>query len=437
VTQVPSLAMAPQLGLRPSRMLVASMQLLALPTLELERMVERELAENPALERRESPRCPRCGAEASDSWCRCCGGAASGGIRPAGTDYALAREPTLAESLRSELIAELPVADRPIAEYLLGSLDEHGFIDQELGELANALCVAPERVRRVLRAIQRVGPPGVGARDVAECLLLQVDAGAVSGPERELVREIVAGRLDDLAHGRYGAIARALHVDRAAVTAARDVIRARLRPYPTLRAQDVAGTAPPLAPPEILVREDAGGALAVELLEQRRLALAISPSYESLDRGALSPRERAEADAQIARGRSFLSGLERRWSTVRAVAEHVVERQHGFVVHGPRALRALTRAEVAEALGFHESTVSRAVAGRHAMLPSRRVVPLAAFFDAAAAPRDALAQVVAKERRPLTDTELAAELTRAGFPVARRTVAKYRDQLGIPAQALR
>ena len=84
-----------------------------------------------------------------------------------------------------------------------------------------------------------------------------------------------------------------------------------------------------------------------------------------------------------------------------------------------------------------ESTVSRAVAGRHAMLPSRRVVALADFFDAGAAPRDALARAVATERRPLSDNELVGELARAGFPMARRTIAKYRDQLGIPAQSLR
>jgi RNA polymerase sigma-54 factor len=305
--------------------------------------------------------------------------------------------------------------------------------------VAAALGVSPGRVAGVLETIQHAGPPGVGARDVRECLLLQLTQTAGDSRLRALAREIVMHKLDALGRGRYGAVARELGVERRDVLAARDLIRTRLRPYPTLRALEGWAQTLPAAPPEIVVREHPArpGTFTVELMEPRRLGLGISPSYEHAGAQGIASDERAEIDAQIARARSFLQRLDRRWATIRAVAQLAVDRQRDFIVHGPRALAPLTRRRAAEVLGFHESTVSRAVAGRHAMLPSRRVVALAAFFDAGAGPRDALAHVVAAERRPLTDTELAGELTRAGFPIARRTIAKYRHQLGIPAQSLR
>jgi RNA polymerase sigma-54 factor len=249
----------------------------------------------------------------------------------------------------------------------------------------------------------------------------------------------VASKLNPLGRGQFGTIARELGVERRDVLAARDFIRARLRPYPTLRASEAWARAQPVVAPEIIVKERGSrpGTFAVELLEPRRLGLRVSPSYEQLDRDRLAAGERARAEAHVGRARAFLHRLDRRWATIQAVADLLVERQRAFLVDGPRALAPLTRGQVADALGFHESTVSRAVAGRHALLPSRRVVALSAFFDAATGTRDALARFVAAEDRALSDAELAAELGRAGFPTARRTVAKYRDQLGIPAQSLR
>src|SRR5262249_38628467 len=156
---------SPQLTLRPSRLLVASMQLLALPSLALERLVERELAENPALERAETVRCRRCGSEhGAAERCVVCAIAPPPACDPVA---AVAAEPGLAESLAADVFAEVEERDRPLAAYLLGCLDEHGFL--ELDGLAD------ERVEAVVHAIQACGPPGVGARDVRECLLLQLE----------------------------------------------------------------------------------------------------------------------------------------------------------------------------------------------------------------------------------------------------------------------
>jgi RNA polymerase sigma-54 factor len=437
--QTQTMAMTPQLAMRPSRTLVAAMELLALPSLQLDELVEHELSTNPALERAERSLCSRCGAALDAPRCTACARERHDRVAPTPPELALQAEPTLAETLRAEVHLQLAERDWAIAEYLLGCLDEHGFVDAEVDEVAATLGVTRERVIGVLEVIQEAGPPGVGARDVRECLLLQL-AGTSADPRlRDLAREIVTHRLGALGRGRYGAVARELDVERRDVLEARDLIRTRLRPYPTLPAPESWAHQAPVAPPEIVVREHGtrSETFTVELLEPRRLGLGISPSYEHVDGRRLASAERVQVEAQVTRARSFLDRLDRRWATIRAVAELVVERQHDFLVHGPRALAPLTRREAADALGFHESTVSRAVAGRHAMLPSRRVVALAAFFDAGAGPRDALVRAVATEPRPLTDAELAAELARAGFPIARRTIAKYRDQLGIPAQALR
>jgi RNA polymerase sigma-54 factor len=119
------------------------------------------------------------------------------------------------------------------------------------------------------------------------------------------------------------------------------------------------------------------------------------------------------------------------------VLEAVVVRQQEFLRRGPRFLRPLTRAQIAREVGVHESTVGRAVADRHAILPSGRLAPVSHFFMASRGPEAALAELVAGESRPKPDGELAGELAGLGFKVARRTVAKYRDRLGIPPHFLR
>jgi RNA polymerase sigma-54 factor len=173
------------------------------------------------------------------------------------------------------------------------------------------------------------------------------------------------------------------------------------------------------------------------LLEPARVALTISPVYRDLATGAPDHTVKRHAQLHLGQARLFLSRLEQRWRTIQVVAEQVVARQRRFLRDGPAFLEPLTRAEVAAALGLHESTVCRAVADRYAQLPSGRTVPMSRFFGRAPGLPEALAQAVAAERRPMSDAELAQVLGRRGFPVARRTVAKYRHRLGIPAGPLR
>lgn len=418
---------------RASPELLAYAELLALPMGELEAIVDREVEQNPALERRDPPACPACGVAGSPCLCNPRRGRAVGSdLRP--VDLPLADEPTTAQALLDDVRPLVAPLDQPILAYVIGCLDGRGFADMSAGEIARELGVPVGRVETVLAVLREHGPAGIGAVDLRECLLLQLDRLEAAGQGHPLVRRIVDRHLHLLARGQWRMLACALDVSRAEVLAATDFIRTRLRPDAPvdvpLRVEDAAVP----AVPDVIVREAAGqaGTFSVEIVERRRVSLGLGPDYRPDRVTLLRDAERQWVELYARRAEGFIGRLERRWETMRAVAEAVVARQRNYLLHGPLQIKPLTRAEVAAEIGMHESTVSRAVRGRHVLLPSGRLTPFAAFFDGAQGPCAALARLVAQEQRPSSDAELALALTHLGFPVARRTVAKYRDRLGIP-----
>jgi RNA polymerase sigma-54 factor len=437
VTAALALEARPQLELRVSPELIAYAGLLALPALELEQAVERELALNPALERVEPPVCAFCGEPLDDGRCLVCARPPRQTEFEPPIEVATAAEPSAAEAFLADVRPLVRADDVAVLEHVVGSLDERGFIDATPDEVAARLELPRERVDRVLCVVRRHGPAGIAPTDVRECLLLQLDL--LDGePEVPLVRAVVAAHLERLAFGHWHAIAEALGVTRQEVASAADFIRTRLRPSAPLEPPEYAAPAPPVLPDVIVhERDDSSGTFVVELVEPRRLCLVVASSYGDADLRQLDPKARAQVEEQLAQARSFLRRLDRRWQTMRTVAEVIVERQRDFILHGARFITPLTRAEVAADLGVHESTVSRATSGRYVLLPSGCVVPFARFFDDAQGPCAALAQIVADEESPRSDADLAAELAQLGFAVARRTVAKYRDRLGIPPHTRR
>jgi RNA polymerase sigma-54 factor len=427
----------PQLEVHASPELIAYAGLLALPAVELEQAIEHELSLNPALERVDCPVCPFCGEPLAGWRCLVCPPAGRHPAPDGRPDPALRAEPSTIDILLAELRPLAQRADVPILEHLIGSLDERGFLDARPDEIAARLEVSRAHVERVIALVRGHGPPGIAATDLRECLLLQLD-GLGSEPGIALAREVVADHLEQLASGCWNAIAEALGVTRDEVAATAEFIRARLRPSAPLDLAEHASPAP-LALPDVIVREreDRPGTFAVELVEPRRLRVVVAPAFADADVRQLEPETRTLVEEYVTEARSFLRRLDRRWQTMRAVAEHVVERQRDFILSGPRFITPLTRAEIAAELGMHESTVSRATNGRYVLLPSGRVVPFSRFFDTAQGPCAALAQLVAEEQSPTSDAKLAAELGQLGFPIARRTVAKYRERLGIPPHTRR
>jgi RNA polymerase sigma-54 factor len=412
------MAMAPRVALEVSPALVAFSEMLSLPCAAMQTVVEHELDANTALERLDGGECPIC----RDMWrtrCPVCAPPARG---PTVATFLDAGERATSEpdthALLREVRMETAAADQPIAEYVIDSLDAHGLLDRSCAELADELGVAEAAVERVLDAVRRCGPPGVGARDVAECLLAQLDALELDGPRERLARAVIADHLPALARGRFASIARALGASRADVEQVLELIRCRLRPYPAFDGSAPAEST--YVVPDVVVRED-GGVFSVDLVEPALNRLRVRHDMHGAD---------------ASRARSFLGVLRDRWDTLRRVAEYAVEHQQAFLASGPAALRPLTRVEVAAALGLHESTVSRAVTDKHVLLPDRTIVPLARFFGVSGGLDAELRRLLEAADGPISDQRLADRLCAAGYPIARRTVAKHRARLGSTASRL-
>jgi len=447
----------PQQQMRASPALIALNNMLVLSTLELQQLVQQELEENPALEQieNEDALCSRCGRPLSGATCIYClhedlklaEAERDDASMPSDDEFdpllAIAAPMSLQENLQRDLHITLPDSEHSIADYLVGSLDEQGFLDSSIEEIAAMLQVAPDQVERILRRLQELGPAGVGARNVQECLLIQLERLERNGLSNPHIRTIIDDHWLDLGEHRYGAIAHALGISYEEVVAARDFMRQHLRPFPLERAND--GSAPletSFLAPDVIIREE-DDRLAVEVIESRRFYLRLNPLYQELSQAIVqrqqevSSEEREHLNTFVSRTRLFLTNMRQRRETIRRIAECLAERQEDFLRHGVRHLAPLTRAEVAAVIGVHESTVSRATANKYVQVPSREIVPFSTFFTASLSVKDVIAELIANEKVPLTDQEIVETLRQRGFDVARRTVAKYRGQLGILPSTLR
>jgi RNA polymerase sigma-54 factor len=432
--------MTPGLGMTATPALVAYATMLALPGAQLEQAVARELAENPALVQEEAETCGGCGLP-GDRPCAYCGREVGrfrspglrGPLHPSSGAGPVA-DVTWADALLADLRLALPARDANIAAVVVASLDDRGYLTEEIPELARMAGTDAAQAERVVTTLRETGAPGVGARDLRDCLLIQIDRRGTQGITHPLARAIVADHLEPLARGATATIARRLGVAEGEVTEAREFIRRELHPRPDLHCGSAHDDSAPVCiqPDVAVVRPpDCPSGFRVDVLEEHRILLHVDPLH----------RRVARADRQVAewvkRGDFFLARLRERWSTMKRITEYLLERQSGLVAGEPAADRHVTRAEAAADLGLNPSTVSRATAAKYVMLPSRRVLPFAAFFDGSRAVCVRLEAILAAEDRPLTDSELCTRLERAGYNVARRTVAKYRRRLQVLPSAYR
>ncbi|HEV3033942.1 MAG TPA: hypothetical protein VGX72_04050 [Solirubrobacteraceae bacterium] len=423
--------MRPQQSLGVSPMLIACAHMLELGAADIAETVRRELEENPALVLAERPVCGTCGSVRGGRDCARCGIGEPSREPTVALDRAakLAERSSGADSLLAELRLALPSDDHAIAETIVASLDARGYLTAAPESIAGWIGVDPARVDRVLAQLRATGPAGIGARDLRECLLLQLDR--LDG-SHELVQATIAGHLQELAAGRYGVVARALGVEREEVLKVRDFIRRTLRPNPGFSGLHEADAYPPA--PDAIV-EEYGEGLRVRLTEPERFAVRLCPLYARLcDDGSAVERRHASQHARDAR--QFATRLEQRWDTMLRVIRQAVEHQAEWVARGG-VRRPLTRALLARELSLHESTVSRAVRHRCMQLPAGRVVAIAELFVCGDDGREALRVLLAEEQRALSDSELVDALAARGHVLARRTVAKYRAQLGEARYTLR
>jgi len=456
--------------------LVAMNHVLELSSMELQELINAELGENPALEMMDKPSCPRCGAALEGPICHHCmqaqkvnpddavsavAGDQSGdrdredyyyeegpslSRRDPDEDFDpvvhVAAEMSLPERLMRELGSVLSLEQMPIAEFLVGNLDERGFLECSVAEVARILEVKPSEVEAVLRELQQQEPVGIGARDLRECLLLQLDFLEAKGEAEPHVREIITHHLAQLGEHKFSRIAQEMHISSAEVTAAAQFIKKHLNPFPAQGSPAGSGaTSGYVLPDVIIARRDRG--FEVDVVESKRFFLRINPLYRELmmrtqqEEAQLNDNEKKHIQQYVSRARLFMANIDQRRQTLQRIVAYLVSFQGGFLSKGVRHLRPLTRAMVAAELGVHESTVSRATAAKYVMLPSGEVIPLSHFFTPSLSAKDVIRDMIEHEARPLTDEQIAEALAEKGIVIARRTVAKYREQLGILPSILR
>lgn len=353
------------------------------------------------------------------------------------------------ETLRAHLLWQLQMGhfdprEAAIGEALIDAIDEDGYLRDELAAIAVLLApqwrVDEDDVRRVLYRIQQFDPVGVGARDLGECLRLQLQALPADTPGRTLALAATEGALERLPRLGVEGLARSLGCSADAADAALQLLRS-LDPRPGARYASLPpGT---YVSPDCVVWRQHGQwrvALAADALPR----VGIQHDYARMLRHARS----GDADylrQHLQEARWLIKGLQARADTLLRVVRHLVREQAAFLEFGPQALRPLTLRRVAEALEMHESTVSRAIARKYVRTP-RGTLPLRDFFASgidtgdggsasSTAIQDMIRRLIAAEdpRKPLSDARLADTLKAQGVPVARRTVAKYREEMQIPA----
>jgi RNA polymerase sigma-54 factor len=351
---------------------------------------------------------------------------------------------TLREHLTTQLLfSELKGSPYEIGQYIIESLDDNGYLTQSAPEIAERFGAPVRKVEKVIDVIRTFDPAGVGATDLTECLLLQLDA---LGIEDGTVRSIVSGHIEDIAFNRLAAIAKKFGLKKEEAQSIADAIRG-LEPKPGRSFSNGADTK--FIIPDVIV-EKAPGGYSVAVNSDETPQLIISPYYRRI----LKNEDKRSGAAQFLSQRLnsavwLIKSIDQRKDTIRRVAEAVVERQTAFLDRGSKYLRPLTLKVIADEIGMHESTVSRAVNGKYMQTP-RGVFEIKYFFASGTAGGSAgrvasggikayIEELIEREdpSSPISDRDIADRLRERGIEVSRRTIAKYRDEMGVPASSAR
>ncbi|HEU0207515.1 MAG TPA: RNA polymerase factor sigma-54 [Candidatus Udaeobacter sp.] len=346
------------------------------------------------------------------------------------------------ETLQQNLIAQLnqtvlSAEDRKVAELIVGNIDDDGFLRSTPQEMALNSGIPQEDFERILTSIQSFYPAGVGARDLRECLLIQLRR---QGREHSLEYSIVSEHMEELARHRFPEIARRIAISAEEVQKAADNI-ARLNPRP---GQVFAAAPQNYVLPDVIV-EKVDGEYQISLNNEQIPHLRISNLYKDIvASGEAQTRDVKDyIRDKIRSGKFLIRSIHQRQQTILNIAQQIVSRQREFLEHGASNLKPMTMAEVADAVGVHETTVSRAVSGKYMATP-QGVFEMKYFFTSGyqtatgeslsnTSVKQAILDLVKHESgsAPLSDHEIVEILSERGIPIARRTVAKYRGELNI------
>ncbi|HVG03688.1 MAG TPA: RNA polymerase factor sigma-54 [Burkholderiaceae bacterium] len=369
---------------------------------------------------------------------------------------------SLREHLRAQIACQASPRDRALVELLVEALDDDGYLHPTLDELL-AICppeaaVEPEELLTALRLLQSLDPTGIGARDAAECLLLQLQSLERSHAERPtefppetfaLARQIVREHLPLLAAREFSKLRKLLGCSDEDLRSAHRLIRT-LNPRPGTAFADSRAD---YIVADVFVRKVKNRWTAV-LNPDVMPRLRVNQSFADVlkkdrSRQGADPGERSKWTTRVQEARWLIRNIQQRFETILRVSQAIVDRQHNFFTHGAIAMRPLVLREIADTVELHESTISRVTAHKYMATPFG-IFELKYFFGShvatetggaasSTAIRALIKQLIGAEdpRNPLSDSKLADLLGEQGIVVARRTVAKYREAMKIPSVALR
>lgn len=435
---------------------IQALEMLAKPALELQGIVAAELEKNPVLEA-ENPEEENVELAKEEEWFEALLNLDEQPTYSRDRVYSVSPEDeerrrhyldsvTAEETFHESLLRQLRLVDlddklRAACEVVLSGLDDDGYLSAHPADLAMVSGQTLKVVNAAVKVIQQLEPAGVAAHDLRERLMIQLER---NGRKESLTYIAVRDHLDKIANNQLPAVARKLRIR---VDQLRDVLEEIRSLSPHLERPDTRAVE--FVQEEATVTEEKGE-LQVQIRNDYMPRLFISAHYRKLLTDPDTPRDTRDYIRSKIRAATFLmNSLDQRQSTLRRIVEAIVRVQADFFHHGTGAMRPLTMSEIAKQIGVHETTVSRAVCGKYVRCKFG-LFALRSFFCAhcesedggtvsSVVVRNHIQRLIADEDplNPLSDGEIAVCLKRVGFKVARRTVAKYREQLGILSSRLR
>ena len=363
--------------------------------------------------------------------------------------------PPLIEQLHEQLVlSDLELEDREIGEFIIGNIDEQGYLGCSAEDIAESIGVETVDVESVLAVIHTFDPPGIGARDLRESLLIQLRQ--VTDPSRNLALQVVGEFMEDLTKRRFSRITRSLGVSDEDLREVLNLIET-LQPHPgSVSVSDYADlltidTEVSYVTPDLIV-EKIGDEWVVSLADGTLPGLRINVTYQDLLKDSRS-NGKEEVKQYVSRklndARWLINAIHQRRATMLKVGNYIVHKQLQFFERGSAHLKPMVLQDVADAVEMHVSTISRVSNGKYMQTP-HGVFELKYFFDSkvstdagedvsARSVKEKISTLISEEEKskPLSDQEIADVLGEGGLQIARRTVAKYRDQLGINSQRYR
>ena len=446
--------------------LAQTMTLLSLTAAELQQKIDSELANNPALELVEERRCPMCKRLLPPTGpCPICSQPKSENsddpivfISPredfyTGTGTGSGEVPD--EPYASEMIdlptyvlkqaaADLKVEDRLIAAYILNHLDEDGFLTITPIEVARYHHRLPSEIQEIIDLLKRCDPVGVCSANPAEAMLAQVDSLSESIEIPGLTREVIRDFLPKVSQHHFPEIARALKSSTQQIQLVANFISENLNPFPArahwgdVRNPNASGSEA-FHQPDVLIyylNENPANPLVVEIILPVRGTLKVNQLFKDTLK-TVEEEHAVEWKEDIEKASLLIKCIQQRSNAMKLLLEQLVVLQKDYITRGDKNMLPLTRTKIAEELGLHESTISRAVSGKTIQLPNKKIVPMAIFFDRSLSLRTVIKEMIEQEARPLSDSEIKEKLEEDGVSIARRTVAKYRSMEGILPAHLR